>query len=246
MSDSPPASPPQPQPTTLPPTNPAPLTPCERSSLMHWSLYGQGHDPSVQETKPRTAPPKNPKKMSIPIFSAWNVPLSAEQMGKLRRGFQPEMMEDKWLVYAVDGGEDEAGDSILDDESVGKIESERKRKEADVSKLVSLKGSDTMRVFMVRSWTGKPVFEIQILVLRSEGSKKGDSGGQGEIETGFEGRIEGIVWESDEKVITGQDEAVAKERAREVCRWILGVHLLPDVPKPRRGGGGERESVRVE
>ncbi|KAL5331694.1 hypothetical protein ACEPPN_001230 [Leptodophora sp. 'Broadleaf-Isolate-01'] len=184
--------------------------------------------------------------MSKPVFSHWNVPLSVEQMGKLSRGFEPEMMEDKWLVYAVDGdgkkdGEMEEGkQGILGGGEAESAELEREGeevggvREAGLSKLVDLKEHEMMRVFMVRSWTGKPIYEIRILVLRDQEGKKREGEGEGEVV----GRIEGLVWESDGEVITGQDEGVAKERAREVCRWILGVQLLPDVPKPRRGGGG--------
>ncbi|KAG4437080.1 hypothetical protein IFR05_007455 [Cadophora sp. M221] len=234
-----PPSPPPASHSTLPPTNPTPLTECERSGLIHWSLYGRGHDPSVQDLKPRALPPKNPKKISKPVFSHWNVPLSAEQMGRLWKGFVAEEMEDKWLVYSVDGEKGKEKEGGFEIEGAGRVELKLDKREGgeggdegDDRKQVGSKESEMMRVFMVRSWTGNLIYEIQILVLRDVNSKKGE---EGEVEV--EGRIEGLVWESDEENIRGQDEAFAKESVREVCRWILGVQLLPDVPKPRRGGG---------
>ncbi|PVH73357.1 hypothetical protein DL98DRAFT_53456 [Cadophora sp. DSE1049] len=170
-------------------------------------------------------------------------------MVNLRRGFMPEEMEDKWLVYSRDGDGDEdgadggtgrgvgeKGDSDGDEESDEETEPVKADEKANDKASTESTTPEIMRLFMVRSWTGNLVYIIQILVLRDE-SRSGGKKGEEEME----GRILGIAWEGDEKLARGQDEDVAKETAREVCRWILGVQLLPDVPAPRRGKVGQKE-----
>ncbi|KAK0111406.1 hypothetical protein ONS95_001766 [Cadophora gregata] len=255
MSSSPAPSPADPANNTSSPE----LTPSERAALMHWSLYGQGHDSDLQRLKPRTAPPTRQKPISKPVSAPWNVPLSPAQMANLRRGFSPQEMEDKWFIYSRDGDDDQAGsdggigtgvgeDSDEDvEEDSGTESSSEKKEEGGTSGGLpegshkQSTGPEIMRLFMVRSWTGNLVYIIRILVLREESR----SGGKKE-EGDMEGRILGIVWETDEERVRGQSESVAKESAREVCRWILGVQLLPDVPAPRRGkvqrGGSETEN----
>lgn len=177
-------------------------------------------------------------------------------MVNLKRGFQPQEMEDKWFIYSRDGnGEEDGGNAGTgkgDEESDSDSESESETEVGMDDNINSQKEGqkasekttpEIMRLFMVRSWTGNLVYILRILVLRDE-SRSGGKKGEGEME----GRILGITWETDVKHVRGQDENVAKETAREVCRWILGVQLLPDVPAPRRGkvGQGQKEGSEVE
>lgn len=131
-------------------------------------------------------------------------------------------MEDKWWIYAIAAEDESATDSKP--ELKEKSESETKKLNAEDSKT----GRERMKIVMLRSWTGKSIYELHVLLL-------------GSAEEG--GRITGLTWEIDEEIITGQTEEVAKERTREVCRWVLGVVLGPDVPKRRRekvsSDGGE-------
>lgn len=87
-------------------------------------------------------------------------------------------------------------------------------------------GKRTMKVFMERSWTGALIFELVVEVWLTE--RKVSDGDIWDREE--EGRIVSLVWETDETQITGQTEEVAKERVREVCRWVLGIDLVPEVP----------------
>lgn len=165
----------------------------------------------------------------------------------------PEEMEDKWFVYSKDGDGDEdgrdggTGEDSDEEEPEPEPEPEiNNNTHKDIQKANNKTSNDPpttpeiLRLFMVRSWTGNLVYIVRILVQREE-SRSGGKKGEGEME----GRILGIVWEGDEKLVRGQDESVAKETAREVCRWILGVQLLPDVPAPRRGKVGLKEESEI-
>jgi hypothetical protein len=69
-----------------------------------------------------------------------------------------------------------------------------------------------------RSWTGKKIAEAGIQIER---------GGTGREKGGW--WVRSVVWKSDEGVIRGMSEEVAKERCREVCRWVMGVELGEEV-----------------
>lgn len=85
-----------------------------------------------------------------PATSPWDVKLTGEKVERLRLGFKPMAMEDKWFVFAdgdeVDGQEGKAGE---------------------------------MRVHFFRSWTGMKIFELVVELDESKERKdgKGDERG---------------------------------------------------------------------
>ncbi|PVH97621.1 hypothetical protein DM02DRAFT_616412 [Periconia macrospinosa] len=70
-------------------------------------------------------------------------------------------------------------------------------------------------VHMHRSWTGYKMVEAKLII--------GSDGAEGALEK--DTRFTEITWESDPKRYNGQTEEKAKEMAKEVCRWVLGVEL---------------------
>jgi hypothetical protein len=69
-----------------------------------------------------------------------------------------------------------------------------------------------LQVHFYRSWTGLRISTMEIQV---------ETDGKG-------GRVEGLVWETSESVVKGQDLEGAKDGVREVCRWVLGIELGAD------------------
>lgn len=75
------------------------------------------------------------------------------------------------------------------------------------------------------------ILELEVVLeegmgRKSEGEKdEGESGRRGDEVVG---RVQSLRWESDESVVNRQDENGAKETARGVCRWVLGVELCSE------------------
>jgi hypothetical protein len=117
-------------------------------------------------------------------------------------GFKPREMEDKWFVYCEDLNDD-VGD-------IGKGGEMERR----------------LRVCMCRSWTGKRIVEVEILVWRMrEDDVEKEKRGTGD----WEGKIIGLTWDDIYDGRTKEEcEENAKSRVREVCRWVLGVKLSDD------------------
>ncbi|KAL2065630.1 hypothetical protein VTL71DRAFT_3300 [Oculimacula yallundae] len=220
----------------------------------------------------RTSPPENPTEMTQPITLSWDIPLRKSQVELLRRGFQPRQMEDKWLVYCLDfeggdergiggggggGGGVEGGEGEGEEDGIAEalegrrdVDGEegqgkgRDRGHSEDQEMARTLGKEeSMKVFFVRSWTRKPIYEVSISLsasgsgcreTRTETLIEGEGEGEGEGERGerIEAYITSLRFETDSSIIRGHDDAgvVAKERVMEACRWILGVEL---------GGEGE-------
>ena len=115
-------------------------------------------------------------------------------------------MEEKWFVYTEGPDEDGEGEFV---------------------------------VHMIRSWTGNLLASVRLLVPMGAGVREGEGDGDGEnpfddppseherregsCEEGREGKFTEIVWEASGERYRDQTEEGAKEMARGVCEWCLGV-----------------------
>jgi hypothetical protein len=75
-----------------------------------------------------------------------------------------------------------------------------------------VKEGETIVVNFHRSWTGYKISAVEVEV-----GKEGEGG-----------RVKALVWEGSEDVVKGPTFEGAKDGVREVCRWVLGVHLGAD------------------
>ena len=75
-----------------------------------------------------------------------------------------------------------------------------------------VKEGETVNLNFYRSWTGRKISTMEILV-----GKEGEGG-----------RVSSLLWEGSKDVIKEQDSEGAKDVVREVCRWVLGAELGAD------------------
>ena len=79
-------------------------------------------------------------------------------------------------------------------------------------------------VHMHRSWTGFKILELKIKIPLAPEGGGGGVGSEGTLaEDGA--RVTELVWESDPDRHRNQTEERAREEARSVCSWVLGVKL---------------------
>lgn len=80
----------------------AELTPAETAALAHWSAFGQPGTPPAERLVPDAAALSRLKPFSEPASGTWSDTFDDAQTRALLNGFEPEVMEDKWLIYSDD------------------------------------------------------------------------------------------------------------------------------------------------
>ena len=68
------------------------------ASLRHWAHYGQRGSPPTRRVKGSDR--DHLQLFKKPKTASWNARISAAEIPTILNGFQPQMMEDKWFVYA--------------------------------------------------------------------------------------------------------------------------------------------------
>ncbi|KLU87424.1 hypothetical protein MAPG_06424 [Magnaporthiopsis poae ATCC 64411] len=75
------------------------------SQLWHLQLGPRdGREPLVKPTR---------KSIISPVASAWDLSISASDFGRLKVGFRPECMEDRWVIQVTDPDPDHDGGATL-------------------------------------------------------------------------------------------------------------------------------------
>jgi len=138
-----------------------------------------------------------------PQTAAWQVPLTARQVHQLVLGFQPQEMEDKWVIYADGPGPKHGADQ-----------------------------EHRVEVHFHRSWTGHPIAAVGITVARDgrEGAAEHEEGAASSSRPVWRygyggGQIAEIVFETSEDRWQGGSEAAARELVGGVARSLLEVDL---------------------
>jgi hypothetical protein len=78
--------------------SPGGLSPEEEAALIHWSSYGRPGGPTTSRFVPEDRSKLHD--FIAPESAPWNQVFDEEQTLRLLRGFEPEVMEDKWAVYS--------------------------------------------------------------------------------------------------------------------------------------------------
>lgn len=131
--------------------------------------------------------------------ASWGVRISDADFEKLKAGFQPRDMDDKWRVIATDDADPEGGSLITS---------------TTTSTSTSITGS-TMSVHFSRSWTGMVLY---VLAVKPPRDRDG----------GASATIDAITWARDRsgqsQMIHTQEEK-AKQQVALLCRGLLGCEL---------------------
>ncbi|KAH8802687.1 hypothetical protein F5884DRAFT_478618 [Xylogone sp. PMI_703] len=127
------------------------LSPEQRNALSAWSTYGQQGAPQTVTVKGTDWQRKNFQK---PVTSSWNLKLKPSLLPKLRMGFLPRDMDDKWFVYSEEPEKGKitvhfhrswTGLKIAEIEIEHDGTEDRKDAEASITKLVWESSEDVMR-----------------------------------------------------------------------------------------------------
>ena len=78
------------------------LTPDEAAALTHWSTFGRPGTPSPHRFVPDADALARLHSFVEPGSGVWPYAFGDAQTGALLDGFEPEAMEDKWLIYSDD------------------------------------------------------------------------------------------------------------------------------------------------
>jgi hypothetical protein len=201
----------------LPATKSAnPTVPPMAPDILHWAVYGQpgAYTPQSEPAKRRDYV----KAISRPQRAAWALPLSPAVMARLRLGFTPEAMEDKWNVFTED------------------VEGER-RDEAEEGEGAKKRGRVEMH--LVRSWTGFTTAVVEMETWLGEGDKPQEEGRITGLVFEVDGeRARGYTEESTKDMVREVSArrlllattllTNAANTASKVCRWVLSTELPPD------------------
>jgi hypothetical protein len=189
------------------------VSPEQADLIRHWSAYGQrGKTPDhrVGPYEWRHEP------FSQYISTEWHVAIRPDQLPLLILGFLPRKTSNTDLYSRDILG---VGETMMT--HIFMSTSQNPNVTASEDKwFVYADGPDEkeqVRLHAHRSWTGYKMFELFI-----------DAGYDGYGKDGHGASITEIKWESDpEKAWKDGDAKAYIEAARQVCSWVLNVHLGP-------------------
>lgn len=78
------------------------LSPEEHDAIAHWAAYGRPGEPGPERYVPNDAYRATLHDFVAPATGLWAILFGPMQTEVLLRGFHPEEMEDKWVVYSDD------------------------------------------------------------------------------------------------------------------------------------------------
>ena len=87
------------------------LTPGQFRAVEHWSKYGRKGQPSNRRYGGPEGTDRESNSFSSPVTATWDIKIPRAELPKLLNGFEPQQMEDKWLIYA--DGPDAEGNAAV-------------------------------------------------------------------------------------------------------------------------------------